>query len=142
MKRLSTSLSLYFPFYAQQPTDLWRIFPQLLNYSLKRGFLVVLLLFLLSFLLLFLQQSDALWTCLSLLLHSPLKNFPLLLLLLFSPVFNDRTFSSDSSVSYVFLPFGCVFQNQHVYFLKSLDSIFVMLTLKDTLTGLYHSGKT
>ena len=121
---------------------MWPIFPQLFHSPLKRGFLAVLLLFLLLPLFLLPQHSDALWPYLSQLLHYPFKNLPFLLLLLFTQVFNARTFSSDSSFYCVFLLFSYVFHNQHISFLKYLYSIFVMLTFQDTLTGLYYSGKT
>ena len=142
MKRLLTSLSFYFPFFAQQSTALWPIVLQSLHSPLKRRFLAVLLLFMLSLFFLIPQNYDAVWLYLSQLLHSPLNNLTFLLLLLFSLVFNTRTFSSDSSFSCVFLPFGYIFQNQNISFLKYLDSIFVMLTLQDTLTGLNYSGNT
>ena len=41
-----------------------------------------------------------------------------------------------------FFSFSYVFQNQHISFLESLDSLFVILMFQDTLTGLYYSGKT
>ena len=111
--------------------------------TVKKVFLAFLLLLLFSFLLLSPpQQSDALCPYMSQLLHSPFNNLPLLLLFFFYPVFNDITFSSDSSFYCVFLPFSYVFQNQHISFLKYLDSVFVMLMLQDTLTGLNYSGNT
>ena len=142
MKSLSTSLSLYFPFFIQQSTARWPLFSKLLHYPLKRVFLAFLLLFLFSFLFLYPQQYDALWSYLSKLLHYPLKNLPFLLLLFFSLVFNAIIFSSYSSFSCVFLLFIYVFHNQYVSFLKYLDSIFVTLMLQYTLTGFYYSGKT
>ena len=72
----------------------------------------------------------------------PLKNLPLLLFHLFYPTFNARTFSSGSDFSYVFLPFNSVFQNQRISFFKSLNYIFPILMLQDTLPGLYYSSKT
>ena len=101
--------------------------------------------FLISFLLsfpsfLFNQKSDTLWPYLSHLFHSPLNNL-LFLLYLFSPEFNSRTFSSGSVFYFVLFPFNFFFSNQRISFLRSLNSIFNMLILHDTLTGFYSSGK-
>ena len=140
-KCLSTSSSFYCTFFAQKSTALWPIFPQLFHSLLKRGFLAVLFLFLLLFLLLFTQHFDALWPYFPHLLHSPLKN----LILLFLRLFPRRSTLEPSILIHIFpLIFfrPAVFQEKRISLFKYLNFIFAMLTLQDTLTGLYSAGKT
>ena len=128
-KMLSKSLSFFFPLFYQKSTSMCPLFSQLLYYTLKRGFLV-LLSFLLSFtLLLFPQQYDSMLKYLPHFLHSPLNNFPFLLIYLFSLGFNTITFSAGSIFSCVLITFSSVFQNQRISFFSSLYSILTMLTL-------------
>ena len=133
-----TSSSFYFPLLAQQPTALWPLFPQLFHFQLKRGFPAVLLSFILSSLLLFPRHADGLWPYLPHFWHSPLNNFIFLFFHLFPEAFSTITFSYDSVISCVFLPFRFFFQNQRIYSLVYLNSIFEILTLQYTLTGLYY----
>ena len=142
MKRLSTSLYLYFPLFVQKSSSPRPLFQIYCNTHSSRYFWQSYCCFYFNFYCCPPQQSEALWPYLSQLLHSTLNNLPFLLLLFFYPVFNDRTFSSDSYFSCVFIPFSYVLQDQHISLLKYLDSIFVMLMFQDTLDGLYYSGKT
>ena len=141
MNMLLTSLSFYFPFLSKQSTAMWPLFPQLLHPPLNQGFLEVLLTFMLSFSFFFPQQSDALWPYLPHLLHLPFKKL-FFFFRFFSLAFNARTFYSDSAFYCAFISFRSIFQNQLIYFFEYLNSIFSILMLKDTLTGLYYSDKT
>ena len=98
------------------------LFPHLLHSLLKWGFPSFLFLFpLLSFP----QIYEALQPYLAQLLHFPSKNFPLLYCF-FYPYFNARTFSSGSDFSWFLFLFNSIFQNQPIYFLRSLNSILKM----------------
>ena len=114
------------------------IFSKVVTFSAEVGFSVIIIFLFPLFSPL--HKYDALLSYLPLLLHVPLKN--LLLCCFLSPVFSARTFYSGSCFScFLFLP-NYFFQNQLISFLRSLYSIFYMLILQETLTGLNYSVRT
>ena len=134
--RLLTSSSFCF-FFNQQLSAQWTFFSKLFHSLFNWGFLLFLFLFPLFLLI---QKYNAPWPYLPHLFHMLLKNCSCMNF--FSPAFIARNFSSRFCFSCFLFPPNSVFQNQRIYFLRSLYAIFYMLTLQETITGLYSSGKT
>ena len=125
-----STLSSFSLFFAQQPTALWPLFPQLLHCPLKWVFLLFFFLFMLLFSLLsFPQKYDIIWLYLPHLLHVHLNNLPFLYCLI-STVFNSITLSTGSGVSWFLFLFNSVLQNKQISIFRLLNEIFDIFTFQ------------
>ena len=113
-RRVFNIIVFLFSFLFQTINRAMASFSTVVAFPIEAGFLAVLLLIILLFLLLYPQKSYTLSPYLPHLLHLPLKNL-LFLLLHFSPAFNDTTFSSDSDFYCVFFVQICLPEPRYLF---------------------------